>query len=219
MPGAGAYSFDGGYGGAPTNYDPRFGGIPTVPSPGATASGAIHSNIGNLAGIYGLTTGIDPLQARMGAEAFTQNVPGLAERARGEVPEDVINELLQAAAERGIMTGSPGGPGANAAYLRSLGLTSLGLQTESGREIESGISRAPLFDPSSMFVTPAQQQEAQLAQNIYRAAPVPAAAHEAAIMDASRGAAMGESAGNTMPWYMQTPSWGYGQTTHTPFSW
>jgi len=74
---------------------------------------------------------------------------------RGEIPRDVINQIQQAGAERGIATGMPGSPNANAAYLRALGLTSIGQQQTGATNLHNLIADTPvpqLFNPASLFV-------------------------------------------------------------------
>lgn len=102
-------------------------------------------------------------QARMPFEA---NLPDygsmVAQRStntgsllRGEVPADVTRQIMQAGAERGIATGSPGSPNANAAWLQALGLTSLGLQQQGSQNLSQSIADTPvpqLFNPASLFV-------------------------------------------------------------------
>lgn len=77
----------------------------------------------------------------------------------GQVPSDVINLLQQQAAERGIATGSPGSDNSNAAYLRALGLTSLGQEQTGQADLTRALARNPgarVFDPTSQLLTPAQ---------------------------------------------------------------
>lgn len=74
---------------------------------------------------------------------------------QGQVPPDVIRQMQQQAAERGIATGSPGSDNSNASYLQSLGLTSLGLQDQGSKELSQSIADTPvpqLFNPASLFV-------------------------------------------------------------------
>lgn len=88
----------------------------------------------------------------------------------GELPQDVVSMLAQSSAERGVATGSPGSPNANAAYLRALGLTSLQEQQQGEQNLSAAYQRnpaAPLFDPTSQLLTPYQSgqlglQEGQL---------------------------------------------------------
>lgn len=177
-----------------TDWNAAYGGKPVVPSPGTTASQAISTNIGNLGQLYNLAGQINPFQQQQLLSQYEQAIPGygglvktatgnIAEELAGNVPMDVVNEIIQAGAERGILTGSPGSPGANAAMLKALGLTSLGMQ-QSGQQgllaMEQAAPIAKPFDISSMFVTPEEMQQAQLAANIYASAPNPAAAALAA---------------------------------------
>jgi hypothetical protein len=168
----------------PGFYNPSYGGIPQVPNPTATQTGALRGNIGNLANIYGITGGIDTSGINTLATATQGAVPGLTARLHGDLPPDVINLLQQQAAERGISTGT-GFRGGD--YLKALGLTSLGVSTDAAKELESEIGRAPLIDPNRLLVTPEQQQEAQTAANIYGSAPIPSAAAGASLGNAQAG--------------------------------
>ena len=82
----------------------------------------------------------------------TENI---SQQLRGQLPQDVINQIGQQAAERGISGGSPGSPNANAAYLRALGLNSLQMQQQGNQNLSTAIGDtpvAPLFSPGSMIV-------------------------------------------------------------------
>lgn len=86
------------------------------------------------------------------------------------------------------MTG--GGPNANAAYLRALGLTSLGMQQQGEQNLSGAVARTPrtpLLDPASFFVTPGQLQEAQYGANVLGGAPIPSQAAEEARRNALAG--------------------------------
>lgn len=77
----------------------------------------------------------------------------------GQVDPSVLAQLGQASAERGVMTGSPAGAGSNAAYLRALGLNTMDLMNTGQNWLTQATNRnpgAPLFDPSSMFISPGQ---------------------------------------------------------------
>lgn len=92
-----------------------------------------------------------------GLEALSSGNIGRA--LRGEVDPSVINQLAQQSAERGVMTGSPAGAGSQAAYLRALGLNTMDLMNTGQNWLTQATSRnpgAPLFDASSMFITPGQ---------------------------------------------------------------
>lgn len=68
----------------------------------------------------------------------------IARETAGEVPSDVINLLQQQGAERNSVTGA----GSNAAYLRSLGLTSLGLMDQGQKDLESILPATPGYNLS-----------------------------------------------------------------------
>ena len=160
-----------------------------VPNPVSTAGQAISGNLGNLAGIYGLSTGADQASGAGVQSEYLANLPNytgmltqatqnVGQELGGQVPADVQRQLQQAAAERGISTGQgPNSPNDSASYLQALGLTSLG-QMQTGmqgfNQLYQDTPTGPAFNPSSMFVTPEQQQAAQLAANQEAAAPDPA---------------------------------------------
>lgn len=78
----------------------------------------------------------------------------------GNIPQDVVTQLAQQAAERGVSIGSPGSDNANSSLLRSLGLTSLDLQQLGQQNLTAAVGRnpvAPLFDPTSQLINPYQQ--------------------------------------------------------------
>jgi hypothetical protein len=60
------------------------------------------------------------------------------------LPQDVINQIAQQAAERGIATGTAGSPNANSAYLRSLGLNSLQMMGQGSQELSRSIADTPI---------------------------------------------------------------------------
>lgn len=82
----------------------------------------------------------------------TENI---TQQLKGQLPQDVINQIGQQAAERGIATGSPGSPNTNAAYLRALGLNSLQMQQQGNQNLSGAIADTPvpqLFNPMSLIV-------------------------------------------------------------------
>jgi len=92
-----------------------------------------------------------------GLEATSSGNIGRA--LRGEVDPSVLYQLGQQAAERGVSTGSPMGAGSNAAYLRALGLNTMDLMNTGQNWLTQATNRnpaAPIFDQSSMFITPGQ---------------------------------------------------------------
>jgi hypothetical protein len=190
------------YSGAFTNLAndiPGLGGLLTslygtkyaIPNPGSSAASAIGGNIGNLGADTALTEGADTASALGAALPFEINLPGYeselgqasantGQELQGQVPQDVQNLLAEQSAERGISTGqAPGSPNTTAAYLQALGLTSLGQEQQGQSNLAQLIGETPTgpgFNPSSMFVTPEQQQASQLAANQEAASPDPAAA-------------------------------------------
>lgn len=231
-PGVGTASLPGG----PVNYyNPAYGGVPTVPNPTATAGAATAGNISNLPQLETLASGTNQFNqgqllgqynmAIPNYSALAQTASGNAMSAlQGQVPQDVINLLTQQGAERGISGGMPGSDNSNAAYLRALGLTSLG-QIQTGmqdlHQLSADAPIAPLFNPASMFVTPEQEQEAQYMANVLKAAPSPAAAAQNAQAIATPPDKSGvpwwaRSAG--MPTTLGPGSYLVGNTWHTPAS-
>lgn len=214
-------------------YSPAYGGVPTVPNPTTTAAAANAGNAANLPGFEGVASNLNNFneQQLLGQynmaipnyAALTQTASGNAmSELHGNVPSDVINQLLQGAAERGITGGVPESANSNAAYLRALGLTSIG-QQQTGmtnlHQLSADAPIAPLFNPSSMFVSPEQQQEAQMAANLYASAPQPAAAAQNAVAlgtppDKSGVPWWARSAG--MPVALGPGSYLQGNTWHTP---
>lgn len=180
--------------GTKNNYDPRYGGVPGVPNPGATAGSAVMANLNNLPNIAALTTGLDTSSGAGVMAALEQEIPGIRpsigaatsninELLSGAVPQDVINQIAQGSAEIGAGQGmGPMSPFSNANYLRALGLTSLGMKEKGASELNAlmgSVPRAPSFDPSTMTVTPRDQQEAEYMAQLLANAPVPAAAAKA----------------------------------------
>lgn len=87
---------------------------------------------------------------------------------QGQLPPDVINEIAQRAAERGVATGSPGGPGANAAYLAAIGRSSLDLVGQGQKAYENqqqiALEQARLSEQAREFEANLTFEEKKLAQ-------------------------------------------------------
>src|SRR5678815_1430978 len=120
------------------DWSSAYGGRPTVPSPGATAGTAIRSNLGNIGDIISLGGKVNAFTDKAAINQVRQGLPNydalvaessanILKEIQGDLPGDVINQILRKAAERGIITGTVGSENANAAMLRALGLTSLDL--------------------------------------------------------------------------------------------
>ena len=126
---------------------------------------------------YGdLASGINSFMNSQALNTLNSNLPGYAnavgQRAQntqsmleGNIPDDVITQLSQGAAERGIGGGSPGSPNANAAYLRALGLTSLDMMNQGSQQLSQSIADTPvpeLWNPMSLYMPTVLGQQEQL---------------------------------------------------------
>jgi len=119
-------------------------------------------------------------------QPFNANLPGYANMVgqrsentasmlNGELPQDVINQISQQSAERGVGGGQAGGPNANAAYLRALGLNSLDVMGQGSQQLTQSIADTPvpeLWNPASLWAPQVASQNAQnttmLAQQVER---------------------------------------------------
>lgn len=136
-------------------------GLPT------TTTGGNLSAAPNLQSLSDLVNSINRTAQQSANSARIPNNPALEQQSSGniaselggQIPGDVLAQLSQRAAERGVATGSPGSPNNNAAFLRSLGLTSLDLQQLGQQNLSAADARNPvakLFDPSTQLLTPFQ---------------------------------------------------------------
>jgi hypothetical protein len=189
LPGAPAFGYVGAY-----------GGIPQVPSPGASQAAAIAANLGNTGQLFNLagqTNQFNNAQALAGLQA---NLPGydamaaqasqnIAGNLAGNVAPDVWRNLQQMNAERTGMTGiGPDAPNANAALLRSVYDTTSQLQNLGQQQLSQAVARTPVgpqFNPASQYISTNDWQQAQMAANLYNSAPIPAEA-AAVNLDALR---------------------------------
>lgn len=167
-----------------------YGQTPGVANPIASAATATRGNIGNLPGIANLTQGADIISNAAAPSGLEANLPGYegmlgtatqntASELAGQIPQDVVNQLSQEAAERGVATGqASGSPNENAALMKALGLTSLGQEQTGQSNLNTLINETPQgaqFDPASMFVTPNVEQAANQGVQNAMAAPDPGA--------------------------------------------
>lgn len=193
-------------------YSPAYGGVPVVPDPVSSQNQAITGNIANLGDLYNLAGSVNAFGAGQARGQYEANLPGydamtaqaskdITANLEGVVPPDVINQLQQGAAERGIASGvGPGSANAGAQYLKALGLTSLGQETLGQQQLTSAIQRtptSPLFNVASMMTSPNDEQAARMAANMYAAAPNPAAAAQQAMQNALAGLKAGAGGGGT----------------------
>lgn len=195
--------------GAPAfSYAGAYGGIPQVPSPQATQTASITGNLAALPEAQKLAEQTNAFNISQAPAPYIANLPNYQNLlgqtsgnalalARGELPADVVYQLGQAAAERGATVGAaPGSPNTNTAYLKALGLNSLQAQQTGLNQFGQlmGLTpTAPLMNPATQFVTPEEQQAAQMAANVFAAAPVPAqkAAADLAALRSGVGAGRG----------------------------
>ncbi len=194
----------------PGGYDPAHGGVPLIPDPTASAWQAIGGDLSTLpqaftlGNAYNLFNFGQQQQTLQGTPSY-QNVLDLM---GGKLPQDVINQIAQQAAERGVEGGHPNDPNANAAYLRALGLNSLQAQQTGQNQYGALAGHYPMAAPFNLMdflVTGEQQQAANAAANTNAAAPNPAqaaAAEQAALLQAiaaGKGSVGGAGAGATIP--------------------
>jgi hypothetical protein len=193
----------------PTNYSATYGGKPTVPNPTASASGAIGGNIGNLGALYGLGGGVNTFMQGQMEGAYNAAIPNYAGMAAqssanigselaGELPQGVLDQILQGAAERGVATGTPGSANMNAAMVKQLLGSELDLTQMGEKNLSGAVARSPIaapFDISKMFVSPEMEQEAAMAASLYAAAPDPSKAAQE-LQNLSTG-----DASNAYSWY------------------
>ena len=152
-------------------------GLGTTGQPAATTlpGQATQQNLSTAPDLTSLTNLVNQLNLQGQQTANLGRIPGeagleaqssgnIASLLGGNIPQDVVTQLQQQAAERGVAMGSPGSDASNSALLRSLGLTSLDLQGLGQQQFSAATARnpvAPIFDPSKMFLTPAQLGELQ----------------------------------------------------------
>jgi hypothetical protein len=164
-----------------SNYGRRAGSGPQATgdasSPTAAAKTATEFNLGNAGDTSKLSDLINSINLKAQQTANQARIPGAAgleaessanigQELAGGVPTDVMNLLQQQGAERGA-AGGFGADSANtgAAYLRALGLTSLGQEQAGQQNLSAAYARnpgAPLFDPTSQLLAPQQQENTNL---------------------------------------------------------
>lgn len=160
-------------GGSPSSYTREYGGIPNLPAYTTDTSQTIGTDVYSQ-----LTANLPGYQAMVGKSS-----ENIGENLEGIVPKDVIDLMTQQAAERGIATGAPGSPNANAAYLRALGLTSMGLQQLGEQQLTAAVGRTPLQQTQ----VGTQTSDLAAARAQYAAAPDPRAAALESLATAKQG--------------------------------
>lgn len=202
---------------SPSFWSPEYGGIPATASPVTSAATAIGGNVANMPALQGLASGVNQFNLGQQLEQYNTALPGysgmvaqsagnIGSRLQGQIPQDVVDQITNQAAARGVSMGVPGSPFSNAELIKSLGLTSLGLQTQAENELTQAINRTPavpLFNTASFLVSPQDQQAAQQQANLMAAAPVPAKAQQTAL-DIARAGMQAGAASVPTPQF-QTP--------------
>lgn len=143
----------------PTTPNLPVAAIPTPASPGALASLTAQINQMMLSG----TKAAQAARVPGGPALEEQSSKVIGQELAGGVPDDVIKLLQQQGAE-----GAPGtGVNPQAAYLRALGLTSIGQQQAGEQNLTAATARnpaAPTFDPTTQLLTPGQAGNLALGQ-------------------------------------------------------
>lgn len=124
-----------------------------------------------------MSNAINQFMTNQSLQPYQANLPGYANMVgqrsqntasmlKGELPQDVINQISQQSAERGVAGGQSGGPNANAAYLRALGLNSLDMMGQGSKELSTSIADTPvpeLWNPASLWMPEYLGQQEQTA--------------------------------------------------------
>lgn len=181
-------------------YNPYTGAVPTYTtnpsSGGAPGSGGAYGSVPN----YPST--VTNTNQTIGTNAYPQlaailgsgyqgglntEMGNISSLLQGQIPGDVMNQIGQAGAERGISTGSPGSPNSNAAMMRALGLTSLGLQQTGMQDLTQAISQVPIQQNQTSYET----TDMSAVRAAAAAAPDPYLAAQQALQNAQAGIAAG----------------------------
>lgn len=210
---------------APRDYSEEWGGVPNTPSVSGTQAEAIQANLANFGSLIDLAAQINAFNLAQQRKQYEASFPNYAQTegqiaaniaagTRGELSEGTLRNLSQAAAQRGVLTGQPGGQAGptrvNMDYLRTLGLTTEQLQQNAINQLAAYNATSPrtaLYNPATMMVSPTDMYNAALQQAVWNAAPVPAANQAAALEAAKAGAAAGFGAARApaYPVGYQTP--------------
>lgn len=187
--------------GHPSGWSPAYGAAPDIYNPLASQREAIGGDLSVLPDLFTLGNAYNQFNndQRLGQIMGTPGWGNVSSNQKGILNQDVVNMLAQKGAERGIGTGGAfDSPNNTAAYLRSLGLTSLDLQKLGQEQFNSLLGHfgaAAPFDIASFLVGPEAQQAAHTAANVSAAAPNPAAAAKAEEDALMRAIAAGKAQG------------------------
>lgn len=109
---------------------------------------------------------LNQFMTNQAVQPFLANLPGYAgavnqrstntqQMLQGQLPQDVVAQISQQAAERGIGGGGGAAPNSNAAFLRALGLSSLDMMGHGSKELSTSIADTPvpeIWNPASLLV-------------------------------------------------------------------
>lgn len=150
----------------------------TTSQVGEFQADSLDENIAQIPQIQQLTQLINEINQASQQTANAGRLPGgagleeassanISSALAGELDPSVLQQLGQRSAERGIATGSPGGPSTNAEYLRSLGLNSLDLMNTGQNWLSQATARnpaAPIVGAEGLILTPQQAASLNLQQ-------------------------------------------------------
>ena len=166
------------------NNPAAYGSKPAPVTPQVMAGTDVPAAIGAGTQVYSQLPGYSQDIANIGTNITAETA--------GQLPQDVITEIQQQAAQSGATTG-----GSNAAYLKALGLTSLGLESTGLSNLETtlqGLPGAAEANNPNIYPTTGQALDAAQQNSVWAAAPDPLAAAQAGL--AATGAGYGAGAGS-----------------------
>ena len=188
-----------------------YGAVPAAASPQATQVAALTGNIAAGGQLSDLSRILGEAALPGYAGITTQASQNIANELAGVLSPDVIAQINQQSAERGINVGA-GSPNVGAAALRAMGLTSQQLQAQGQTDLTAAMARAP--NVSNMLLTPEQVLTQQQLANTLASAPNPAAAAAANLAALKESLTTGQKQG-TVGGYTITGGGG-GATPTTP---
>lgn len=143
--------------------------IPEIETLAESQGKAVKANVTNFQDIAELAVATDIFNQQQLEKLMDMRLPGarqiinenIMSRLRGEIPDDVRSAISRGNSERfaGVFSGSDF---ARSLEAKQLGLTSLDLMDSAQRWID--YAKAPVFDVTTMFVTPAMQQQQAMQQ-------------------------------------------------------
>lgn len=114
---------------------------------------------------------------KSGGQTTQEMLDQSASLLKGEIPQDVQDQIQRSTAYQSLGAGISGSPMARALTARDLGTTSLNLinqganlQAQAGNAFQrwTGIAGQTIMNPSSSMITPQQQYAAQLQNRLYK---------------------------------------------------